>query len=32
LESDLHLIPAPTSHRLFLHWRRWSVIVFDPVP
>ena len=32
LESDLHLIPAPTSHRFFLHWRRWSAIVFDPVP
>ena len=32
LESDLPLIPAPTSRRLFLRWRRWSAIVFDPVP
>ena len=32
LESDLPLIPAPTSRRIFLHWRRWFAIVFDPVP
>jgi hypothetical protein len=32
LESDSRLIPAPTNRRLFLHWRRWSAIVFDPVP